>query len=154
MTPHIFWLSCCFFSGFFYTHQTSPTSQLLKSWGYWMYGAPATQETWCNLRSIHKWGDQDCDDVSAQLATFGGIMAATLTWLGKKKRMVLLMMVLLLLLLLLLLFTVGSIDGLLFWRQMVCIDLHGFSGRSFVLKTTNGRWSHQLLTSCWWKTSG
>lgn len=46
-----------------------------------MYGAPATQETWCNLRSIHKWGDQDCDDVSAQLATFGGIMAATyLTW--------------------------------------------------------------------------
>lgn len=45
-----------------------------------MYGAPATQETWCNLRSIHKWGDYgDCDDVSAQLATFGGIMAATLT---------------------------------------------------------------------------
>jgi len=47
----------------------------LYGYSYWMYGAPATQETWCNLRSIHKWGDQDCDDVSAQLATFGGIMA-------------------------------------------------------------------------------
>ena len=45
--------------------------------GYWMYGAPATQQTWCASRNIQKWGDGGCDGISAQLATFGGIMSAT-----------------------------------------------------------------------------
>ena len=42
-----------------------------------MYGAPATQQTWCASRNIQKWGDGGCDGISAQLAAFGGIMSAT-----------------------------------------------------------------------------
>lgn len=44
-------------------------------YSYWMYGAPATQQTWCASRNIQKWGDGGCDGISAQLATFGGIMS-------------------------------------------------------------------------------
>lgn len=40
-----------------------------------MYGEPVTGMTWCSARSIRS-NAADCDSVSAQLATFGGITSA------------------------------------------------------------------------------
>lgn len=46
-------------------------------YSYWMYGAPVAHETWCPTRQVEK-PDLGCEENSAQLARFNGLMGMCL----------------------------------------------------------------------------